>query len=86
MDEHLYDDLIEEIREKSMEIDGVLETEKCFVRKHGMRYFVDLHLVVNGNIPVKEGHRIGHDVQEHLIKSIDNLENVLVHIEPDSFD
>ncbi|MCB0537357.1 MAG: cation transporter [Bacteroidetes bacterium] len=86
MDEHLYDDLIEEIREKSMEIEGVLETEKCFVRKHGMRYFVDLHLVVNGNIPVKEGHKIGHDVQEHLIKSIDNLENVLVHIEPDSFD
>lgn len=85
MDEHLYDDLIKEIRKKSAEIDGVLETEKCYVRKHGMKYFVDLHLVVNGNKTVKEGHKIGHEVQEYIINKVENVENVLVHIEPDSF-
>lgn len=43
MDEHLYDDLIDEIRKVSIQVEGVLDTEKCFIRKAGMKYHVDLH-------------------------------------------
>ncbi|MDX1279012.1 cation diffusion facilitator family transporter, partial [Oceanihabitans sediminis] len=38
MDEQLYDDLILEIRKKSVQVTGVLGTEKCFVRKSGMKF------------------------------------------------
>ncbi len=82
MDEHFYDELIIEIREKSIEIQGVLGTEKCFVRKAGMYYHVDLHVIVNGNISVKEGHNIAHRLKDFLKIKIPNLGHVLIHIEP----
>ena len=69
MDEQLYDDLILEIREKSLEVNGILDTEKCFVRKSGMKFHVDLHAIVNGEISVKAGHDIAHELKDHLRKS-----------------
>ena len=83
MDEHLYDDLLEEIREESLKVKGVVGTEKCFIRKAGMKYHVDLHAIVNGEIPVKDGHDIAHYLKDHLRNEIPNLGHVLIHIEPD---
>jgi cation diffusion facilitator family transporter len=83
MDEHLYDDLLEEIREESIKVKGVLGTEKCFIRKAGMKYHVDLHAIVNSEISVREGHDISHKLKDHLINEIPNLGHILIHIEPD---
>lgn len=83
MDEHLYDDLLEEIREESIKVKGVVGTEKCFIRKAGMKYHVDLHAIVNGEISVKEGHDIAHNLKDYLRNEIPNLGHVLIHIEPD---
>jgi len=83
MDEHLYDDLLEEIREESLKVKGVVGTEKCFIRKAGMKYHVDLHAIVNAEIPVKDGHDIAHYLKDHLRNEIPNLGHVLIHIEPD---
>ncbi|GFD79264.1 cation transporter [Tenacibaculum sp. KUL118] len=85
MDEHVYDDLIEEIREKSMEVAGVLGTEKCFVRKAGMKYHVDLHAIVDSTITVKEGHDIAHKLKDYLREKLPDLEHVLIHIEPNEY-
>jgi len=82
MDENLYEDIVELIRQKSLEVDGVLATDKCFIRKIGMDYIVDLHAVVNPNLSVKEGHDIAHKLKDHLILTLDNISNVFVHIEP----
>ena len=85
MDEHQYDDLIEEIRQKSLEVEGILGTEKCFIRKSGMKYHVDLHAIVSGDISVEKGHWIAHALKDHLRKVIPNLGHVLIHIEPDQY-
>lgn len=82
MDEQLYDDLIFEIREKSSEVKGVLGTEKCFIRKSGMKFHVDLHAIVNSEITVKSGHDIAHNLKDYLRKEIPQLGHVLIHIEP----
>jgi cation diffusion facilitator family transporter len=82
MDEHLYDDLIVSIREKALEVDGVLDTEKCFIRKAGMKFHVDLHAAVNADITVKQGHDIAHHLKDYLQKKIPELGHVLIHIEP----
>ncbi len=82
MDEQLYDSLIIEIRVKSTEVQGVLGTEKCFIRKAGMKFHVDLHVIVNGEISVKVGHDIAHNLKDYLRKEIPNLGHVLIHIEP----
>ena len=82
MDEHLYDELIIKIREKSEEVQGILGTEKCFIRKSGMKYHVDLHAIVNSEISVKEGHNLSHKLKDFLKKEIPDLGHVLIHIEP----
>lgn len=82
MDEHLYDDLIEEIRVASHKVDGIIETEKCFIRKAGMKYHVELHAVVDANITVKQGHDLAHILKDYLRNEIPQLGHVLIHIEP----
>jgi cation diffusion facilitator family transporter len=82
MDEHRYDELIEEIRVVSLTVDGILGTEKCFVRKAGIKYHVDLHAIVNGASSVREGHNLAHRLKDTLQERIPNLGQVLIHIEP----
>ncbi|MBK9249222.1 MAG: cation transporter [Ignavibacteria bacterium] len=82
MDEHVYDDLIEEIRKVSLTVEGIEGTEKCFIRKAGMMYHVDLHAMVNATISVKEGHEIAHNLKDTLRREIPHLGHVLIHIEP----
>jgi cation diffusion facilitator family transporter len=82
MDEHLYDDLVEEIRKVSHHVEGVIDTEKCFIRKAGMKYHVDLHARVSGAISVREGHDISHRLKDTLKEEIPKLGQILIHIEP----
>lgn len=82
MDEHLYDDLVVNIRQVSLTVKGVIDTEKCYVRKAGMQYHIDLHAIVDGNISVREGHDISHRLQDTLRAKLPELANVLIHIEP----
>ncbi len=82
MDEHSYDDLVENIRQESLKVEGILGTEKCFIRKAGMKYHVDLHAIVNANISVKEGHDLAHKLKDTLRSQISELGHVLIHIEP----
>lgn len=83
MDEHLYDDFVSEIRKISMNVEGVMDTEKCLVRKTGISFHVDLHLIVNGAISVSDGHEIAHRLKDELRKNLPEIEDVLIHIEPD---
>ena len=62
---------------------GVLDLEKCLVRKMGFEFFVDLHVVVDGNLSVREGHRIAHGVKDRIMNTYPGITEVLVHIEPD---
>ncbi|MDF3027644.1 MAG: cation diffusion facilitator family transporter [Fluviicola sp.] len=82
MDEHVHDEFISVIREKAKEVDGIHTTEKCWVRKSGMRYWVDLHIHVDGKLSVHEGHTISHNLKKYLMDEIPEIEDVLVHVEP----
>ncbi len=82
MDEHLYDDLVADIRKVSLSCAGVVATEKCFVRKAGMKYHVELHAIVQADITVKYGHEIAHKLKDTLLNDIPQLGHVLIHIEP----
>ncbi|MES2629849.1 MAG: cation diffusion facilitator family transporter [Bacteroidota bacterium] len=83
MDEHLYEDLVNDIKISSVLVPGVIDTEKCHIRKSGLRYFVDLHMVVNASITVYDGHEIAHDLKRHLLTEFPQLADVLIHVEPD---
>lgn len=83
MDEQRYEDLLADIRLKSLEVKGVTGTEKCYIRKAGMKFHVDLHAMVNGTISVTEGHDIAHRLKDYLRAELPNIGHVLIHIEPD---
>ncbi|MBK5209350.1 MAG: cation transporter [Flavobacteriaceae bacterium] len=85
MDEHLYDDFVAEIRRISNTVEGVIDTEKCLVRKTGLSFHVDLHLIVNGAISVSEGHKIAHRLKDKLQNKLPEISDVLIHIEPDKY-
>jgi len=82
MDEHIHDELVTKIRQVASSVEGVILTEKCFVRKTGMKYHVDLHVMVLGTILVKDGHSISHQVKDKLQLEIPEISNILIHIEP----
>lgn len=75
-------DDIEEIRKLARQVPGVLDVEKCFMRKSGFEYFIDIHVIVDGNANVKEGHRIGHAVKDFIMSHKPMVYDVLTHIEP----
>ena len=82
MDENNYAELTDEIREVALKVKGVKGTEKCFIRKAGMKYHVDLHACVEGDLTVTEGHDIAHLLKDRLRKEIPQLGHILIHIEP----
>lgn len=83
-DEQLYDEMIDEIREIALNVPDVIGTEKCHVRKMGMTFYVDLHMIVSGEISVRKGHTIAHILKNEIQKQIPEIADVLIHIEPDS--
>lgn len=85
MDEHHYDDMIQLIRTKSKDVTGVIDTEKCHVRKAGMQYYVDLHVLVKASISVREGHDIAHRLKDHLMNALPEIADVLIHVEPKEY-
>jgi len=73
---------IRSIREVARSVPGVVEVEKCRARKMGLDFYVDLHVGVDGNMSVHEGHEIAHRVKRAIQQSDSRVADVLVHIEP----
>lgn len=82
MDENTYEDIIEQVRAVATTVEGVIDTEKCYVRKSGVYYYVDLHATVDGNATVKKGHNISHRLKDALQSNLPFVKDVLIHIEP----
>lgn len=51
----------------------------------GFDYYVDLHIEVDGQLSVTEGHNISHLVKDKILKSNLGVTDVLVHVEPFEF-
>lgn len=82
LDEHSHDEMESQIRKISKEVSGVIDTEKCFIRKTGMKYYIDLHIIVNSVLSVKEGHLISHKLKDKLQLEMPEVSNILIHVEP----
>jgi cation diffusion facilitator family transporter len=73
----------EQVRRAATRVEGVIGLEKCFVRKVGFRYYVELHVVTRGDQSVRKGHSISHEVGKRILADVDRVAKVLVHIEPE---
>jgi cation diffusion facilitator family transporter len=73
---------MEQIRAVALSVPGALGVEKCFARKTGLRYHVDLHLEVDEGLTVRESHEIATQVRIRIKEELDWVADVLVHVEP----
>jgi divalent metal cation (Fe/Co/Zn/Cd) transporter len=74
--------LMRQIREAARATPGVRGVEKCYARKTGLRYHVDLHLEVDPDLTVRQSHQIAHQVRLRVVHELDWVADVLVHVEP----
>lgn len=65
-------------------VPGVRRVEKVAARKSGAAHFVDMHIWVDPDMRVRDAHEIAHRVQDAVRAALPSVENVLVHVEPDS--
>ncbi len=73
---------IQEIRSAALTVHGALGVEKCFARRTGLTYHVDLHLEVDPDMTVRESHEIATAVREAVKERVHWVADVLVHVEP----
>jgi len=73
---------MESIRMAGLNVGGVLGIEKCFARKTGLKWHVDLHLEVDPAMSVYESHEIATRVREKIRSEVGWVADVLVHVEP----
>ena len=76
------DDFVDGVRTIALGVPGVRDVEKCRVRKSGLKYFVEIHVQVDGTLSVHDGHVIGGKVRHALRESPRRLADAFVHIEP----
>lgn len=74
--------VMQNVRSVAGGVAGVTDVEKCRIRKSGLGMFVDIHVMVDGEMSVRDGHTLAHDVKDRLIGDIAGVHDVLVHIEP----
>ena len=48
----------------------------------GFSFYVDLHIVVNGDLSVRQGHKIAPEVENQVLNGLLQVAEVLVHVEP----
>lgn len=71
-----------QIRAAALSVPEALGIEKCFARRTGMKYHVDLHLEVDPNMTVRKSHDIATAVRFAVIDRLPWVADVLVHVEP----
>jgi len=82
MDASAPGDVKEQVVTIASAVEGVKAIEKCRIRKSGLGYLMDIHVEVDGEITVTEGHGIGHRVKDRLVESSLPISDVVIHIEP----
>jgi divalent metal cation (Fe/Co/Zn/Cd) transporter len=82
MDRQADPEVLAEVRRVALSVGGVRGVEKLLVRKSGLEYFIDIHVEVDPEASVREGHGIGHAVKSALLTGVGAVRDVLVHIEP----
>ncbi len=75
-------EFVASIRSVALAVSGVRDLDICYVRKMGLDFFVDIHVGVDADLPVRDGHAIAHLVKDAIKAAHPQVRDVMVHIEP----
>ncbi len=82
LDENLNPSLTNQVADLAAEVPGVIRVEKCYVRKMGMLHHADLHIWVDGDLTVDQGHTIAHHVKDRIQAILPSFTDLMIHVEP----
>jgi len=82
MDASVSPEIVAAVRKLAADVENVRGIDKCRIRKSGLHLALDIHVIVDGSLTVREGHDIAHQVKDRLLASQHRIKDVTVHIEP----
>jgi cation diffusion facilitator family transporter len=75
-------EILDKISRCTRNVEGVLDMHDLRVRTSGGLYQMETHIVVDGQLTVVEGHKIAKAVESCLAEEIEDLDRVIVHVDP----
>ena len=75
-------EIMEKLMQLSQAVEGVMDAHDLRVRISGGFYQAEIHIVVDGQLTVTEGHRIAKTVERSLSEEMEELDRVIVHVDP----
>lgn len=84
IDTALDSEKVHAIRGHVLAVAGVRSIHTLRTRKSGGNAFVDVHIQVDPHISVSEGHQIGDAVRKRLLCQVDEVTDVMIHIDPEN--
>ncbi len=82
MEQSLPDDVEQEILRQAGSVEGVEEPHDLRTRRIGNHYAIELHILMDGNVPLLVAHDRASEVEERLRKLYGEETHVVVHVEP----
>jgi cytoskeletal protein RodZ len=83
VDTALSDNYVEAIKESTEDVEGVKRAHSIRTRRMGNAAIVEVHLQVDSAISVSEGHHIGEWVSRKLEQQFQEINDVIIHIDPE---
>lgn len=83
IDTGLDPETVERIRQVIMSVEGVEAMHMLRSRRLGADAFVDVHILVDPMLSVSEGHLISEKVRARLVRELEDVSDVTVHIDPE---
>jgi cation diffusion facilitator family transporter len=75
-------EILDRLMQLSRTVEGVMDAHDLRVRTSGGFYQAEIHIAVDGHLTVVEGHRIAKTVERCLTEEMDELDRVIVHVDP----
>ena len=82
MEQSLPDEVEAEILQLAGSVNGVAEPHDLRTRRIGNHYAIELHILMDGQIPLKEAHDKASEVEDILMQHYGEGTHVVVHVEP----
>lgn len=76
-------EVLSAIHDSGASVDGVHEVHDLRARYSGSQIFVEMHIVIDGDLTVREGHAISRVVRDKILNEFADVTRVITHIDPD---
>lgn len=76
-------EVVRQVMEQASDVNGVRQVHDIRARCAGQQVFLEIHVVVDPNVTVRDGHAIAKQVEHRLIRAIPEVTRVITHVDPD---